>query len=145
MFQKNKIQRNAAGIGLIEIMISITVLSIGILGLLQAFPQATSTQRTIENQTIANQLAQEKIENFSAIAYENITVGAIENAVRISSDPSSEYYRFKRTVIVELVDQNMQASAADIGLKKITVKIEWPRPLSANNDFASIITLASKR
>ncbi|MBU2575553.1 prepilin-type N-terminal cleavage/methylation domain-containing protein [Patescibacteria group bacterium] len=142
---QNKILKNNQGMSLIEVVISITVLIIGIIGLLQAFPKGISVQHSIELETIANHLAQEKIENISALAYEDITAGTIENQVPMGADPSSEFYKFKRTTIVELVDQNLAQSAQDIGLKKITITVEWPKPLSDEADFASIITLVSER
>jgi len=140
----NKIKNNK-GITLIEIIISVTILAVGILGLFQAFPRGISIQHSIELETIANHLAQEKIENIVAIAYENIDVGIIENQVALSEDPSNEFYKFKRTTTVELVDGNLAPSLNDLGLKKITTTVEWPKFLNNGTDSMSIITLISQR
>ncbi|MAG28686.1 hypothetical protein CL632_00870 [bacterium] len=141
----SQIKNNKQGISLIEIIISISVLAIGILGLLQAFPRGVATQRTIELETIGNHLAQEKFEEFAALTYEDIATGTLENQVRMSSDQGDPFYHFKRTTVVELVDQDMIVTGGDIGLKKITVTLSWPRPLNGATDSLTMVTLVSKR
>ena len=145
MFKQNKSFKNKSGVGLIEIIISISILSIGILGLLQAFPRGTKAMRALELETIANHLAQERIEEFAADSYDDIAVGILESQVRVESDTSSPFYRFKRSVVVGFVDEDLIVSAEDIGLKKINVTIEWQRPLDGADDSASLITLISEK
>lgn len=132
------------GITLIEIMLSITVLAIGMLGLLQAFPRGTAASRIIELQVTANQLAQEKLESFGALAYEDIAVGTLENNVRVSVDSQSTFYDFLRTATVSLVDQNLAPSGTDLGFKKITVTITWPHPIGGSTGSNTLVTLRSK-
>jgi len=144
MFIPNKLISNKDGITLIEILITISVLSIGILGPLQAFPYAMKAQRTIELQTIGNHLAQEKFEELFSLSYDQISVGVIEDNQRASSDQSNPLYHFTRTTIIELVDENMLQSQSDIGFKKITTTVYWPKPLDNENNNISLITLISK-
>jgi len=125
-------------------MISISVLAIGILGLLQAFPQGTSAGRVVQLGLTANQLAQEKLESFQALAYEDISVGIIETNVRADTDVVSPFYDFLRTTTVTLVDQNMQDTQTDVGLKKITVTVSWPYPISGGASSNTLITIRSK-
>jgi type II secretory pathway pseudopilin PulG len=145
MYKQIKQLKNKHGIGLIEIIISISVLAIGILGLLQAFPRAAAVQRTIELETIGNQLAQEKLELLAAVAYEDISVGTIENQVRVETDSTHPLYDFTRTTVVELLDQNMLPSGPDVGIKKITITIGWPRPLNSAASTSELITIVSER
>lgn len=142
---KNKLIQNKSGITIIEILISITVLSIGILGLIQAFPHAISTQRYIELSAIASHLSQEKLEELASLGYDEILVGVIEDQEAITIDQESALYHFKRSTVVSLVDENMQQSAQDIGLKKIISTIQWPKLMSNNANSASLTTIVSKR
>ena len=141
----NQIKNQNKGIGLIEIIVSISILSVGILGILQAFPRGTAAQRALELETIANHLAQEKIEQIIISPYDDITVGTQELEVRVEPDSSSSFYKFKRTIVVGLVDENLLTTETDIGLKKITITISWPRPMDSGTDSTTLITLLSKR
>ena len=141
----NQIKKNNKGISLIEIIISISILSIGILGLLQAFPRGVATQRIIELESIGNHLAQEKLEEFASFAYDDILVGTLENQIRMSVDQADPFYDYKRTTVVALVDQNLAPSGSDVGLKKITITLTWPRPLSTTDASQTLVTLVSKR
>ncbi|MBI1961616.1 MAG: prepilin-type N-terminal cleavage/methylation domain-containing protein [Parcubacteria group bacterium] len=132
------------GITLIEIMIAITVLSIGILGLLQAFPRGTAASRVVELSVAANQLAQEKLESFAATAYEDIAAGMLEDGVRVSVDSQSPFYDFLRTTTVALLDANLAEAQTDLGLKKITVTVEWPYPIGGGTGSNTLITLRSR-
>ncbi len=132
------------GITLIEIMIAITVLSIGILGLLQAFPRGSAANRAVELSVAANQLAQEKLESFAALAYEDIAAGTLENGVRVSPDSQSPFYHFLRTTTVALLDANLAEAQTDLGLKKITVTVEWPYPIGGGTGRTALLTVRSR-
>lgn len=139
-----RISRRNQGITLVEVLISMAVLVIGILGLLTAFPQATKTERALELESIANHLAQEKMESFQAIAYEDIAAGALESGARVSADIQSPFYLFTRTTNVAYVDANLATSEADTGLKRISITISWPHPSGTGASYASLVTLRSK-
>lgn len=139
------ILNNKQGITLIEIMISITLLAVGILGVIQAFPRGLSAEKDIELITIAEQLAQAKLEQLVAANYGEIPAGALENGVRVSSNPSSPLYDFLRTTAITLVDSNLADSGADIGLKKIVVSIQRPAIFGNTNRFTTITSLKAKR
>ncbi len=141
----NSNNKNKSGIGLIEVIISISVLGIGILGLLQAFPRGTSVERDIELTTIGHHLAQEKIEEIVSLNYGEIAIGIIENQVRVDTDPTSDFYDFLRTTEVWLLDQNLIVSGSDIGLKKIRVTIEWISVFGGPNRDTSITTMISEK
>ncbi len=137
--------RQPQGVGLIEIMISVTVLAIGLLGLLRAFPQGIAVEKSLEYATIGSQLAQAKLEEYAATPYDEIGTGLIENQVRVNTDSSSILYHFLRTTTVSLVDSNLSVSGTDIGLKKVTITIAWPSTFGGSNRSTSVTTLVSER
>jgi prepilin-type N-terminal cleavage/methylation domain-containing protein len=139
--QKSK---NKKGFGLLEIIISMTILSVGIVGVFSAFPRGVAIEKNSEQSTIANHLAQMKIEWFSNLHYDEITVGVQENNVRVEQDQTSNLYSFFRTSTVELIDQNFNPSASDMGLKKITVTISWNSVFQSTKSI-SLSTIASRR
>ncbi|MDP3995465.1 MAG: prepilin-type N-terminal cleavage/methylation domain-containing protein [Patescibacteria group bacterium] len=130
------------GITLIEVLLSVTLLSVGILGLLQAFPRATEAQYALEREVIANHLAQEKLESFMQLAYEDVALGTLENNVAVEPDPQSPFHPFMRTTTVQYVDENLSPSGSDAGLKRITVVISWAHP--GGTGQVSLTTLRSK-
>ena len=139
------INKNPKGISLIEVMISIVVLSVGILGLLQAFPHGTSIEKDIELTTIGHHLAQSKIEEIISLNYAEVLTGLIEDNVQVDASPISNFYDFKRSTYVTLVDENIQTSETDIGMKKVLVTIFWPSTFKGSDRSTSITTLISKR
>ena len=126
-------------------MISITLLAVGILGVIQAFPRGMSAEKDIELITIAEQLAQAKLEQLVAVNYDEIPAGTLENGVRVSSNASSPLYNFLRTTIITLVDSNLADSDTDIGLKKIIVSIVRPAIFGNTNRSTTITSLKAKR
>ena len=141
----NQLLSSQHGITIIEVIISITLLAVGILGLLQAFPAGIKANKDIELATVADQLAQAKIEELTALDYNALTPGTLENQVHVESDPANPFYKFTRSSSVELVDSNFNASAVDIGLKKITATIYWPDVLGGNDHSVQLVHLKVKR
>jgi len=138
-------QNKNKGFSLVELIIAISVLSIGILGILQAFPKGIKTQTIIQDNSVANNLAQEKLEKLAGITYEDIGYGVLENKIRMDTDQTGDLYKFQRTTTVEYINSNFETSQTDLGLKKITVKIEWPSALDGSTESIEIKTIASKR
>lgn len=136
------IRNNQNGITLIEVLLSVTLLSVGILGLLQAFPRASEAQYALEREVIANHLAQEKLESLMQLAYEDIATGTLENNVAVAPDPQSPFHPFYRTTTVQTVDANLSPSGSDVGLKRVMVVISWEHP--GGTGTASLVTLRSK-
>lgn len=139
------ISNNHQGVTLIEIMISITLLAVGILGVIQAFPRGLAAEKDIELTTIAEQLAQAKLEQLVAANYDEIAPGTLENAIPVSSNPASPLYDFLRTTTITLLDNNLAPSGTDIGLKKIVVTIEQPAIFGNTNRSTTITSLKAKR
>ena len=136
--------KNKQGISLIEIVIATAILSVGILGLFQAFPQGIETSHEQELAVIAGQLGQEKLEELAGLSYAEITIGIIDNKIHVAESASDPLYKFTRSAASELVDQNLNTSQTDIGLKKITVTVYWPSVFGVEKS-QNVVTLVSER
>lgn len=136
---------NQSGVTLIEILLSIALLAVGIVGLLSAFPRGIAVDKDLELGTIAQQLAQEKIESLANLSYNEIATGLIENQVRVSADPANPFYQFKRTTEAEWVDANLATSGNETDLKKATVTVAWPARWGGSDRSVKIVTLITKK
>jgi type II secretory pathway pseudopilin PulG len=137
--------KNQKGIGLIEVLISLSILGVGILGLLQAFPHGTSIERDIELTTISQHLAQSKLEEIVSLSYSEVLLGQTEDKVRVDTDPNSSFYDFKRSTYVNLVDENLQTTETNIGMKKVLITLYWPSTFLGPDRSYSLTTVISSR
>lgn len=137
--------KNLVGLGLIEVIISLTVLVVGILGVLRAFPGGLAVEKNLAHAAIAAQLAQARAEDLLALSYGEIGVGLIENQVRLEAGPADPFYNFRRSTQVAWVDADLNPSTSDLGLKKITVTIFSPGSFgSAGREHALILLKSLK-
>ena len=132
------------GMSLLEVMVSFSILVLVFIALAQSFPLALTINKTSENATKASYLAQAKLEELNSLGYGNISVGAIEAKHRLSETAADYLYYFQRQTDVSYVDGNLQTSAADTGLKKITVTVFYANALSKTEKSYSTITLISQ-
>ncbi|MDO8592161.1 MAG: hypothetical protein Q7R92_00130 [bacterium] len=132
------------GLSLLEIMVSFSILVLVFIALAQSFPLALTINKTSENATKASYLAQAKLEELNSLGYEGIGLGQIEAKHRLADNPADYLYYFQRQADVSYVDGNLQASAADTGLKKITVTIFYTNALSKTEKSYNTITLISQ-
>jgi len=142
--KQQKIFTSQVGMSLLEIMVSLSILALTFIALMQSFPTALTINKTSENSTKASYLAQEKLEELNSLGYNNITVGTIEAKHRLSDTQSDYLYYFQRQTIVDYVDSNLQNSASDIGLKKISVTVYYTNALSKTEKSYSTVTLMSQ-
>ncbi len=122
---QNSDSKISSGFTVIEVVIAISILIIGILAVMQLFPQGLSISRLSKQMSVANNLAQAKIEEVIAKHYDDIGTGIIETRGKIDSDPQSQFYIYERQTEVDLIDADLNDSLEDIGFKKITVYIWW--------------------
>ena len=127
--RKNIRQNFISGFSLIEIMVAILIIGTTFIGLLQAFPYAMKINKTAENQTIASYLAQEKLEELNQLDYDDIATTTIEVKHRLGAT-NTPLYTFQRETSATYVDGNIQDSAIDLGLKKITTTVYYTGSLS---------------
>ena len=144
MLRRNKSSQRQSGISLIEIVLTTAILSVGILGLIRAFPQGIATTHEQELIVIAGQLAQAKLEEIASLSYAEIIVGDSENKAHVVADSQDKLYLFTRTTTVELVDADLNPTGADIGLKKITITVFWPSVFGTEKS-QNVTTLISQR
>ncbi len=139
------IPKKQNGLSLIEIVVALSVLSIAFLGLIGSFPLGMLINKEAEYKSVAANLAQSKIEELIYTGYDNIAVGTIEAKTRISPNQSDYLYKFKRMTTVVYVDGNLNNSASDTGLKKISANVYYLNPINKVEKIFILNTLISKK
>ena len=130
---------------MIEVMVSMMIISIAFAGLMQSFPLGLAINKESENSTFAYYLAQEKLETLYSLDYDGIATGVIETKARVSADPDDYRYNYMRQTSVSYVDSDLINSLSDTGLKKITVTVYYPDALAKKEKSYNITTLISKK
>jgi len=131
------------GFTIIESLISIFVLTVGIVAVLYIFPLGSQIQQSNQMATIAVQLSQGKIEEIISKSYGEISVGVTEEDYGFDSNFSSH----KRKTEVNYFDPgNPQIPASnDLGIKKIEVTVFWRSPSEVSEKEVKLATLIAKR
>ncbi len=134
------------GFTLIEVLISIFILTTGIIAVLQAFPLGTKILGSSKRTTIASQLGQAKIEELISQSYEEISFGLIETK-HVLDSPFNSY---QREIEVVCVDPDSDFSEVincnpDPGMKKIEVTIFWKTFFGLSEKSNQIISLITKK
>lgn len=146
---KSKILNSAKiaprGFSLLEIMVSFFILTVAFIGLAQSFPMGLAANKTAENETIASYLAQTKMEELISIGYENISAGILEAKHRLSADPANYLYNFQRAAIAAYLDENLQESLTDRGLKKIEITVYFLNAANKSENNLTVKTLISQK
>lgn len=102
--------RGRRGFTLTEIMVALTLLAIGALGLAAFTASATRTNRASTNRTRAHELMTEKIEEFQSMSYAAITTGA--DTVDVAGVPIAREW-------------TVSANDPVTGVKRVTLTAEW--------------------
>lgn len=145
MSRSNKLSLNQKGISIIEAMLAVAILMIGILVTINIFPAALKISKNAEQETVAANLAQAKIEEMFSLGYENITIGTIETKHRLSADSANPFYNFQRQTVTTYVDGNLANSVAATGLKKVSVTVYWIAPSLGAEKNSTFSVLISQR
>lgn len=136
---------NNHGFSLMEMIVALSILIIAFVGLIQAFPFSQVMIKTAENSSKAAYLTQDKLEQLLSLDYDNIPIGVIEVKQRLSTDQTNYLYHFQRQTITEYVGDNLQTSANDTGMKKISVTIYYTNSIAKTEKSYNISTLISRR
>lgn len=136
---------NNKGISILEALITIAVLLMGVLVITRLFPVALQLGRSAEQATVATNLAQSKLEEMFYLNYDNIAIGTIEARQRMAIDMANPFYWYERETAVEYVDGNLNTSATETELKKITVHVYYKSSLLTINKDIELILLISKK
>ena len=125
------------GFTLIEILISIFILSVGIVGILLAFPLGVQVESNAKMRTCASKLAQEKMEEVISFPYEDIN-SSLEDYETIS-----EFQSYKRETNVDYYDpDSFLSTTTNLGIKMIEVKVFWNSSLASiekNINFKTLV------
>jgi type II secretory pathway pseudopilin PulG len=131
--------KNMGGVTLVEIMIALCIIAIFVVGMIAVYTQISKGILVAKYRTIANNIAQEKIESLKNLSYYRLRVtpqAALDNP----NDPSNPYppenisisdLNFTRYTIVKKVKEqdgkiiDLSPSSMDVGLKKIYVYVVW--------------------
>jgi prepilin-type N-terminal cleavage/methylation domain-containing protein len=134
------------GFTLIEVLISIFILTTGIIAVLQAFPLGTKILGSSKRVTIASQLGQAKIEELISQSYVEISFGIVE-AKHVLDSPFGSYQRETEIICVD-PDSNFSEVIdcdPDPGIKKIEVTIFWKTFFGFSEKNNKIISLITKK
>jgi len=129
-----------AGFTFLEVIIAISILTIGIVAVLQILPLALNIGKLNQMETQAAFLAQEKIEEKISIAYQDIQV-----TTETEDSLPSPFERFSRETKIIYVDSDLAATTSDLGLKKIEVTVRWRSPLRIREKNVNLITLIAEK
>lgn len=135
------LRRFKRGITLIEVLIGITIIIVGILGVAKMFQIAIRVVHDAQATTLATQFALNQLEYITAVPYEEITSGAYETRHGITDNGTPN--GFERQTLVTLVDQNMNTTTIDIGLKKVATTVFW-NSIFGNEKSIRIYVLKSR-
>ncbi len=94
--------REENGFTLLELVVSAAVMSVIILAIYGFFVEVRDINRFANNLVIANELAQQKIEEYRNIAYNNITTGTQNLSSILTTYPSLRSPRSATAVITEI-------------------------------------------
>ena len=132
-------EKNKRGFTVTELLVSIFVLTIGIVGVANSIPMAARIQKTGQAAASAVLLAQSKMEDVISESYDEISTGTVSEAYGFSSHSPS----FRRTTQISTFNPNNPsiAPAQDLGIKKIIVSVFWKSPLSISEKEVKLVTL----
>lgn len=131
------------GFTIIELIISIFILTVGISAVLYMFPLGTQVQKSSQMATVAIQLSQGKMEEIISKSYSEIVPGTVEEDYGFDSDFNS--YR-RQTEISYFDPENPQiVPGSDLGIKKIQVTVFWRSPLEISEKEIKLVTLFARK
>ena len=133
------------GFSLIEIMVAFAILSVSFLAIMTSFPFGVSINKEAENNTIAANLAQKKIEEVISLEYANIAVGEIESKHRLASGASDYLYNYQRETTANYLDSNLTSTTTDTGLKKISTTVYYTNSISKSEKSYNTTTIVSQK
>jgi len=123
---------------LIEVLISVFILTVGIITILNIFPLGLQIRKGAELSAVASWLAQEKIEEISSLSYGDIAQGPIE--IRHYLDPP--YNHYEREAMVSCITGTdlspVSCNAQPVPLKKAKVTVYWQPPFKITKDKAEV-------
>jgi len=127
---------------LLEVLFAIGIFTIGILSVFTLIPLSAKLSNATEKEVAASNLSQGIMDETINLGYEQIPVND-SGIVNYTDNTASPFIGYKKRLIIDWVDTNLQASATETGLKRIKIIIYWKQNGSDKN--YSLATLISKR
>ncbi len=160
-------KRCPRGFSLVEVLVAMTILSIGILGITSLAGTSVNTGAFAQNMTQATNIAQDRIEALQSIPYRNLqttdTATARTDLRRSCVGPAGPVSRpvyactptnvivmgaksFTWTYTVTFIDLNNDGTANEMsdGIKRLDVAVTWGDMLSRTNKTTTITTVVGK-
>lgn len=131
-------QHNKRGESIVEVVMSIAIITIGIIGVASAIPYARRFSLTQIRQGQAYALAEAALAQKTGLTYHALDSGTIEDEIALSDNEL-----FTQTVVVAHVDENRSSSAEETGLKQISATIEWKSLYGNANQQITLSSLIS--
>lgn len=136
------------GVGLIDVMITLSLLAIAGVVFVSTFPAGFSALRQTEETKKAVELAQKKLEQVKALGYESLSYTNLRAANAIDEDQTTSPYKF--TSVDNLVSAlpasqgRLEITNYASGIKKISVTVNW---VSGGNNRSVVVNtlIADKR
>lgn len=123
---------------LIEVMVSLLILSIGILGVFQSFPAAAMKEGIAKNNSTASYLAQGQIESLLSYSYDDAAL-----SVGTTTTSTASNYQIITNISYVNPLNGLNSTTTDLGIKKIKVKVFWGRNIPEQT--VEIATLYSEK
>lgn len=117
MLLKNKIYHNRSGFTLIEVMVSIIIMMVGLLGMLQAINLAMD--KNIENQLRqkAIAVAEQQLNNLKGQSFGTIAAGTTSNFVRVATGSAFKNISVQRQIT--------DLAVTDSKTKQVSIRVWW--------------------
>ncbi len=146
-----RVIRRQAGYSLVEVMVSIMILTIAILPMVSMFDAGLRSATTAGNYDKARSLAMKQLEAAQSLPYGAVKTnfpnapctfdasGLCESVNR--QDPNAEFSAFRYTIRKQYVQPNDSATAfvdanEDKGLMRITIVVGWGGPNFDDNQIS---------
>jgi len=129
------------GLTIIEIIVAITVFTIGVLGVAAFFGNSSRLAGAAGRISVASNLAQGLIDQEVNKSYDSLTPGT-GIKTNLSLENTNPFYQYQKQVDIILIDSNLAISGTDIGLKKIIVTIYYNEGQDEKN--VQMATIKSK-
>lgn len=134
--------KNKQSFTLIEVLVSASILAIGIASILEIFSAGIKFSRYAKNGAIAAGILQETMEAAISLGYDGAIAGKGER-IKFSSDLSNPLYIFETQIEISFVNQDLNESADDIGMKKIKASVFWKESGSEKEETAVVLIAKS--
>ncbi len=127
---------------LVEVIVSIAVLSIGVMAVAAFFASSSTLTHLASNESIAANLAQGYVDDTLSNSYDDLAVGQ-STKEKVTTDTASPLYNFSKQTTISLIDADLNQSTQDIGLKKIQVVISYQE--RGNEKNVTLATIKTKK